>query len=147
MQCMSDPSLILEKLIQIEKALQRVIRRFSKIGSPDDFRDSDEGIDMLDAIGMMLIAIGENLKKIDHETDGELLKRYPSVNWRGAKGMRDILSHHYFDLNEIQVFNVCRTNIPELIPAIEKMIDDLKQEQSSQQYGLPRQALLTQCFT
>ena len=144
---MSDPSLILEKLIQIEKALQRVIRRFSKIGSPDDFRDSDEGIDMLDAIGMMLIAIGENLKKIDHETDGELLKRYPSVNWRGAKGMRDILSHHYFDLNEIQVFNVCRTNIPELIPAIEKMIDDLKQEQSSQQYGLPRQALLTQCFT
>ena len=86
---------------------------------------------MLDAIGMMLIAIGENLKKIDYETDGELLKRYPSVNWRGAKGMRDILSHHYFDPNEIQVFNVCQTNIPELIPVVEKMIDDLKQEQSS----------------
>ena len=86
---------------------------------------------MLDAIGMMLIAIGENLKKIDYETDGELLKHYPSVNWRGAKGMRDILSHHYFDLNEIQVFNVCQTNIPELIPVIEKMIEDPKQEQGS----------------
>ncbi|MEO0770812.1 MAG: HepT-like ribonuclease domain-containing protein [Cyanobacteria bacterium J06649_4] len=129
---MSDPSLILEKLIQIEEALQRVTRRFSGIGSPDDFRDSDKGIDMLDAIGMMLIAIGENLKKIDYETGGELLKRYPSVNWRGAKGMRDILSHHYFDLNEIQVFNVCQTNIPELIPVIKKMVDDLKREQSSQ---------------
>ena len=129
---MSDPSLILEKLIQIDEALQRVTRRFSVIDSPDDFRDSDEGTDMLDAIGMMLIAIGENLKKIDYETDGELLRRYPSVNWRGAKGMRDILSHHYFDLNEIQVFNVCQSNIPELIPVIKEVIDDLKQEQSSQ---------------
>ena len=51
---MSDPSLILEKLIQIDEALQRVTRRFAKINSPDDFRD-EEGTDMLDAIGMMLI--------------------------------------------------------------------------------------------
>ena len=128
---MSDSSLILEKLIQIDEALQRVTRRFAKINSPDDFRD-EEGTDMLDAIGMMLIAIGENLKKIDYTTNGELLKRYPSVNWRGAKGMRDILSHHYFDLDMTEVFNICQSNIPELIPVIKEMIDDLKQEQSSQ---------------
>lgn len=128
---MYDSSLILEKLIQIDEALQRVTRRFANISSPDDFRD-EEGTDMLDAIGMMLIAIGENLKKIDYTTNGELLKRYPSVNWRGAKGMRDILSHHYFDLDMTEVFNICQLNIPELIPVIKEVIDDLKQEQSSQ---------------
>ncbi|MGI8936498.1 HepT-like ribonuclease domain-containing protein [Leptolyngbya sp. BC1307] len=122
---MSDPSLIHEKLIQIEEALQRVNRRFSSIKSPSDFLDNESGTDMLDAIGMMLIAIGENLKKIDYETDGELLKRYPSVNWRGAKGMRDILSHHYFDLDANEVFNICQTNIPELATVIRTMIDDI----------------------
>jgi len=57
---MSDRAVIYEKLIQIDEALQRIKRRFSGINSPDDFLDSDRGLDMLDAIGMMLIAIGEN---------------------------------------------------------------------------------------
>ncbi|MEM8505875.1 MAG: HepT-like ribonuclease domain-containing protein [Cyanobacteria bacterium P01_D01_bin.1] len=122
---MSDPSLTYEKLLQIEEALQRVDRRFSSIKSPRDFLSSDSGTDMLDAIGMMLIAIGENIKKIDYETNGELLERYPSVNWRGAKGMRDILSHHYFDLDANEVFHICQTNVPELAIAIRTMITDM----------------------
>ncbi|MEL7069856.1 MAG: HepT-like ribonuclease domain-containing protein [Cyanobacteria bacterium J06581_3] len=123
---MSDPSLILEKLIQIEDALQRIIRRFSGINAPSDFTDSEQGTDMLDAIGMMLIAIGENLKRIDAETEGRLLKRYPAVDWKGAKGMRDIIAHQYFSLNTIQVFNVCHNQIPALLPVIQTMIDDMK---------------------
>ncbi|MGB7248727.1 MAG: hypothetical protein WBC73_07290 [Phormidesmis sp.] len=77
---MSDPSLIHEMLIQIEDALQRVQRRFSRINSPSDFIDTESGTDRLDAISMMLIAIGENIKKIDSRTNGELLKQYPSVD-------------------------------------------------------------------
>ncbi|WP_255353127.1 hypothetical protein [Planktothricoides sp. SR001] len=38
---MSDQSLIYEKLLQIEAALERINRRFSGIESPDDFLDSD----------------------------------------------------------------------------------------------------------
>lgn len=121
---MSDPSLIREKLIQIDRALQRITRRFSDIESPSDFLSSEKGVDMLDAIGMMLIAIGENLKKIDSETEGKLLERYSSIDWRGAKGMRDILSHQYFDINATQVFNVCQSNIPELVLVIKQMIED-----------------------
>ncbi|MES9856898.1 MAG: HepT-like ribonuclease domain-containing protein [Sedimenticola sp.] len=48
---------------------------------------------------MMLIAIGESLKSLDKITHGTLLKRYPEIDWKGAKGIRDILSHHYFDLD------------------------------------------------
>jgi|GEM_PF-3895419 hypothetical protein len=42
---------------------------------------SDEGIDRLDAICVMLIAIGESCKHLDKITDGKLLARYPSIDW------------------------------------------------------------------
>ena len=122
---MSDPSLTLEKLIQIDEALQRIVRRVSSISSADDFLNSDHGLDMLDAIAMMLIAIGENLKKIDYETGGELLRSYPSVDWKGAKGLRDILSHQYFDINATQVFTICKRDIPPLVEVVKVMIENL----------------------
>lgn len=85
---MSDPGLSCEILQQIEDALHRIERRFSVIDSPDDFLATDDGIDRLDAICMMLIAIGESLKNLDRLTGGTLLSEYPSVDWKGAKGMR-----------------------------------------------------------
>ena len=51
---MSDKSLILEILAQIRDAAGRIDRRFSAINSPDDFLASEEGIDKLDGICMML---------------------------------------------------------------------------------------------
>lgn len=89
-------------------------RRFSPVRHPDDFLMTDEGLDRLDAICMMLIAIGESLKNLDKLTDGELLARYPAVDWKGAKGARDIISHHYFDLNAEAVFGTCQDDIPNL---------------------------------
>lgn len=123
---MSDRAVIYEKLIQIDEALQRIKRRFSGINSPDDFLDSDRGLDMLDAIGMMLIAIGENLKKVDSDTEGVLLQRYGSIDWKGAKGVRDILSHHYFDLDAAEIFYICQNDIPALASVIKAMIEEYK---------------------
>ncbi|MBW1759325.1 MAG: hypothetical protein JRI88_03225 [Deltaproteobacteria bacterium] len=57
---MYDKTLLLEKLQQIDEALGRIERRSSSIKTADDFLDSDMGLDMLDAIAMMLIVIGEN---------------------------------------------------------------------------------------
>ena len=55
---MSDIELIGEILTQITEASQRIERRFISITKPDDFLDSEDGVDRLDAICMMLIAIG-----------------------------------------------------------------------------------------
>jgi hypothetical protein len=70
---MSDPGLPVEILRQIQDALLRIERRFAVITSPDDFLATDDGSDRLDAICMMLIAIGESLKNLDKITDGSLL--------------------------------------------------------------------------
>lgn len=123
---MYDTQLAQEILLQILTAAERIRRRAKEITSPDDFLSGDDGIDKLDAICMMLIAIGESLKKLDQITDGELLKRYPDIDWTGAKGMRDIISHHYFDLNAEVVYDVCRTKLPQLIVTIENISSDLK---------------------
>ncbi|WDN88013.1 hypothetical protein BuS5_00981 [Desulfosarcina sp. BuS5] len=115
---MFDRELAKEILRQILAAANRIERRFKDVRSPDDFLLSDAGIDKLDAVCMMLIVIGENLKNLDKVTGGKLLAQYPEVDWKGAKGMRDIISHHYFDLNAEVVFFVCKDRIPGLIETV-----------------------------
>ncbi|MDD3829118.1 MAG: DUF86 domain-containing protein [Anaerolineae bacterium] len=39
--------------------------------------------------------------------------------------MRDVLSHHYFDLDAEAVYVVCEVHIPKLIQTIQRMIADL----------------------
>ncbi|NIA09492.1 MAG: DUF86 domain-containing protein [Nitrospiraceae bacterium] len=112
---MFDRELAKEILRQILAAANRIERRFKGVRSSDDFLLSDAGIDKLDAVCMMLIVIGESLKNLDKVTGGKLLAQYPEVDWKGAKGMRDIISHHYFDLNAEVVFSVCKNRIPGLI--------------------------------
>ncbi len=122
---MFDRELVRGVLLQIQTAIERVSRRSSSVESPDDFLASDEGIDKLDAICMMLIAIGESLKYIDKLTDKSLLNNYPQVDWKGAKGVRDIIGHHYFDLDAEIVFTICREHIPDMATVIRQMIKDI----------------------
>ena len=95
------------------------------INSSDDFLSTESGIDKLDAICMMLIAIGESVKNLDKVSNGQLLCRYPEVDWKGVMGMRDIISHHYFDLNAEIVFSICKDHMPDLINTITRMKKDL----------------------
>ena len=43
--------------------------------------------------------VGEAIKNLDKITNKELLLKYPAVNWKDIKGMRDIIVHHYFDID------------------------------------------------
>jgi len=122
---MYDKQLINELLEQILQATEIVLRRFEVVDSSDFFLDTPEGMEKLDAICMQLIAIGESLKNIDKITKKELLKNYPEVDWKGAKGIRDIISHHYFDLDAQEIYYVCDVKLPALKATIAKMIEDL----------------------
>ncbi len=101
---MYDKELVVEKLTQISDALDRVARRFEGIKSAEDFLASEQGLDMLDGICMMLIAVGENFKSIDRMTERKILTQYPDVNWRGVKGVRDVISHQYFNIDAEEIF-------------------------------------------
>ena len=123
---MYDAELLVDRLRTLLEAIERIPRRFAHIAAPDDFHASDAGIDRMDAICMILIAAGEELKNIDRKTEGKLLSRYPDVMWRGVMGVRDVLAHGYFQVNAEQLFAICRDDIPELIKTVKTMIEDLE---------------------
>ena len=123
---MFDKELVLEILEQIGNAIQRIQRRFEAIRSADDFTNSEAGVEKLDAICMQLIAVGESLKNLDKMTENSLLPKYPGIDWKKIKGMRDIISHHYFDVDADLIYDVCANHIGKLDEAIHKMIYDLR---------------------
>ena len=122
---MLNKELIKEILLQIYNATQTIMQRFEPINDVNDFLDDSNGLEKLDAICMQLIAIGESLKNIDKNTNGELLVKYSDVDWKGAKGMRDVITHHYFDLDAEAVYEVCKNKIRPLSETIQKIIKDL----------------------
>lgn len=123
---MYDKSLVIEILMQILNASKTVAKRFEVVTSIDYFTDTPEGLEKLDSICMQLIAIGESLKNIDKITDKTLLEKYPQVDWKGVKGIRDIISHHYFDLDAEEIYFVCDTKLDTLIKTIAIIISDLQ---------------------
>jgi uncharacterized protein with HEPN domain len=125
---MSEAQLGQEILKQILAAVERILRRFEPVESMDWFLDSEEGLEKLDAICMQLIAIGESLKNLDKVAGAAFLCRYPEIDWKAVKGMRDIITHHYFDLDAEAVYDVCKTDLPQMKGILEKMIKDLKSE-------------------
>ena len=121
---MSDPQLACEILSQILESTERILLRFKSVESVSFLLDSEEGLEKLDAICMQLIAMGESLKNLDKVAGAEFLNCYPQVDWKSAKGMRDIITHHYFDLDAEAVFNVCKTDLPAMIPVLKRMLAD-----------------------
>ncbi|GBE02164.1 hypothetical protein BMS3Abin08_01606 [bacterium BMS3Abin08] len=123
---MYDRELVVDILHQIDNAIDKILYRFSVIKSANDFTDTPEGMEKLDSICMQLIAIGESLKNIDKIAGKSFLSRYGGVDWKGIKGMRDIITHHYFDIDAEAIFEVCRTHIPKLKEAINIILSDIK---------------------
>jgi len=123
---MYDRELVLEIFRSITWSIEQIIKRFHTIRSSDDFLKDDTGLEKLDSICMQLINIGEALKQVDKLTDEKLLASYSDIDWKKAKGMRDIITHHYFDIDAETVFVVCSEHIPKMKKAINKILGDLQ---------------------
>lgn len=122
---MSDKALVREILLQIDEALAKISERTAHIRDADEFTSSPSGMEKLDSVCMLFMAIGEALKKVDKITSGSLLRRYPEIDWTGAIGFRDIIAHHYFDIDAEQVFWICRHQIAPLSATVKRMIADM----------------------
>ena len=121
-------SLAIDILYDIQSAIERLQERTQKIYDIDDFLGSSDGMILLDAVCMLLIAIGESLKNLDKVTEGKLLPTYPSIPWKQIKGTRDIVSHHYFDVDPAQVLWIVKNETTPLKTAIDTFIEKLEEE-------------------
>jgi len=117
--------MILSTLEDIKISLDLIIERCKDIKSSDNFLDGTDGLLKLDSISMRLIAIGEGFKNIDKLSENKLLTNYQSIPWKQVKGIRDILSHHYFDLDAETIFEICKNDISKLLATTTKIIEDI----------------------
>lgn len=120
-----NKALALDILYDILSAIERIQERTKNIRSADDFLSSPEGMTLLDATCMLLIAVGESLKNLDKVTEGKLLPTYPSIPWKQVKGLRDIIAHHYFDVDASQIFWILSYELSPLEQAVRFFITNL----------------------
>ena len=117
-------------LYNVRDALMTIEERFREV--PDAaFFQSKEGWERRDGICMLFIAIGESFKKIDEQTDGTFLSRYSEIDRRKIIGLRNVIAHNYFDVDEDALFDHCQTHLPLLLATVKRMIEDLEKNQTN----------------
>ena len=122
---MRDDELLYYSLKRIATTIERIIKNSKEIDNSEYYLLSSAGMERLESTCMLILAIGESVKGIDKMTNKQLLVNYPEVDWKGVMGIRDIIAHHYFDLDESIVFGVVKNKLPGLLATINKIIDDL----------------------
>ena len=60
-----------------------------------------------DAVAYTLQMIGEAVKNIPDE----LRDRYPQIEWRKIAGLRDILAHVYFSIDDEIIWDIVQTKL------------------------------------
>ena len=120
-------SQIIESLLKkIFQTVERILANSETITSPSFYLLTPSGMERLESTCMLLIAIGEGVKGVEKLTDKKLLSFYPEMDWKGVMGMRDIIAHHYFDLDAEIVYDVIKHDLPKLKDVLQQIIDDLK---------------------
>ena len=122
---MHDEELLYYSLKRIASTIERIINNSKAIDDSQYYVLSPAGMERLESTCMLLLAIGESIKGIDKMTKKQLLPQYPEIDWKGAMGIRDIIAHHYFDIDESIVFDVVKNKLPDMLKTINQIIDEL----------------------
>jgi len=123
---MYDKTLIIDGLRDIEESLLHIIERTSWINTAADFASSPRGVDMLDVSAIRLMAVGEEIKKINKRTRGQLLVQYRNIDWEKMMDLRNLIAHEYFSVDAVDIFDTVKNDVQPLLTTIQQMIADLE---------------------
>ena len=71
---------------------------------------------LLRAAERALLIISEAAKALPQD----LLERYPEIDWRGVRGLGDVLRHDYSLVDSDTLWEILSGKVPELAPVIER---------------------------
>ena len=103
-----DPGLYLADIVEACKRIERIAS-----GRSDQDLVTDEIV--RDALLYSIVVIGEAASRIPSEVQA----RFPTIAWARIKGMRNVLAHEYFGIDQGLVLDAVRNKVPELRRAIE----------------------------
>lgn len=72
-----------------------------------------------DAIMRNLQIIGEAAKNVPQD----IRVRYPEVEWRKIAGLRDVLAHAYFSLENEILWDIVQNKIPPLLEQVQHILE------------------------
>lgn len=116
----SRNNLALSILEQIEDAIEKLQKRTKDISNVNDFLLSPSGMEKLDAACMLLIAIGESIKGFDKVTNKRILSKDTTIPWNDVMGVRDIIAHHYFDIDAEDILHIIKRDLEPLLESIRR---------------------------
>jgi len=116
----------LELLNFILQSIEMIKSRFQSIDCSDDFLHTDDGLMKLDAISMRLQSIGEALKNIDKRDRVFLLEVADKVYWSNIIKTREIITHHYIDIDSETIFMICDEKLDDLESKVSLLVDKLR---------------------
>jgi len=107
-------------LKDIHESAARIVEYVGTMSNEEFFQDPKS----VDAVMRNLAIIGEAAKKIP----ADARRRYPSVEWKKMAGLRDIVVHDYFGIDEDIIWDVVTIRIPELKRQIDIMISEVSKD-------------------
>jgi uncharacterized protein with HEPN domain len=89
-----------------------------------DFQSFQGNKEKVFAVVKLLEIIGEAVKQIPDERR----VNYPEIRWKSVAGMKDVLVHVYWQIDEVVVWATIKESLPPLATVIQEM---LTQEEST----------------
>jgi len=103
-------------LQDIIDSCNKVLRFTKGLSLPDLIQDEKT----YDAVVRNLEIIGEAAKHISENLRTQL----PNIEWRKIAGMRDMLAHDYFGIDNDILWDVVQNKIPELMETVHSFLDE-----------------------
>ena len=91
------------------------IQEFTRGVNYETFKDDDKSIR---AVEMNFIIIGEAANQIPDEIE----EKYIAIPWSLMRAMRNRIVHVYFKVDEKLMWDTIQTDLPPLIPELEKLL-------------------------
>ena len=104
-------------LMDIKECIDKIIK-YTKDMNKNQFLLDDK---TYDAVMRNLQIIGEAVKQFPIQ----IREKYPKVAWKKIAGLRDIVTHEYFGIDEDIIWDVVHKKIPGLKPEIDTIIKEI----------------------
>ena len=91
------------------------IQQFTRDMDYETFKEDDKSIR---AVEMNFIIIGEAANQIPDEIE----EKYTAIPWTLMRAMRNRIVHVYFKVDEKLMWDTIQTDLPPLIPELEKLL-------------------------
>lgn len=106
-----DPELRLEDILDASLAIETYIQGLNDETFAKDRRT-------VDAVTRNLEIIGEAVKYLPED----MTDQFPEIPWRAIAGLRDILAHGYFRIDDSIIWDSASIHNPMLVAAVKKLL-------------------------